>query len=102
MPVVLSELILKARHPAVSAPTNFLRLLSANARFRGVWHSPQWASASARYAPLFHSGLFEVSGSNRVSGLNSSDQKAIAQRWLNGNISVLGGGTARTGARLNR
>src|SRR4051794_4042284 len=101
-PVALSEEMLKARQPAVSAPPNFLRLLSANARFRGVWHSPQCASASARYAPLFHSGLFDVSGSKRVSGLNSADQKIIAQRWLNGNVSVLAGGAARTGARLNR
>src|ERR1700739_1474660 len=68
-PVALSEEMLKARQPAVSAPANFLRLSSANARFRGVWHSPQWASASARYAPLFHSGDFALSGMNRVWGL---------------------------------
>src|SRR5258707_7770127 len=102
MPVVLSELMLKARQPAVTAPANFLRLSSANARFRGVWHSPQCASASARYAPRFHSGLFDVSGANRVSGLNSADQKPIAQRWLNGNVSVFSGAAARTGGRLNR
>jgi len=48
MPVALSELMLKARQPAVSAPPNFLRLSTANARFLGVWHSPQCARASAR------------------------------------------------------
>src|SRR5271154_5224761 len=101
-PVALSELILNARQPAVIAPANFRRLSSAKARFRGVWHSPQWASASARYAPLFHSGLFDVSGSNLVSGLNSADQNIIPQRWLNGNASVLAGAAACTAGRLNR
>ena len=49
----------------------------------------------------FHSGLFEVSGAKRVSGLNTADQNSIAQRWLNGNDSVFSGAFARTGGRLN-
>src|SRR3569623_2015168 len=101
-PVALSEEMLKARQPAVMAPANFLRLSSAKPRLRGVWHSPQCASASARYAPLFHSGLFDVSGANRVSGLNTADQNIIAQRWLNGNESVLSGALPRTAGWLDR
>src|SRR5215470_11198812 len=102
MPVFLSEEMFKARQPAVTAPANFLRLSSAKARLRGVWHSPQCAKASTRYAPRFHSGLFDVSGAKRVSGLNTVDQNSIAQRWLNGNESVFSGAAARTGGRLNR
>src|SRR6476620_12175786 len=102
MPVALSEVMLKACQPAATAPANFLRLSSAKARLRGVWHSPQCAKASARYAPRFHSGLFEVSGAKRVSGLNTADQNIIAQRWLNGNDSVFSGALARTAGRLNR
>src|SRR3981081_1039449 len=94
--------MLKARQPAVTAPANLLRLFNANARFRPVWHSPQCASASTRYAPLFHSAVFVVLGSKRVSGLKKADQNRIAHRWLNGNASVFGGGTVFTGARLNR
>src|SRR3954447_24252729 len=101
-PVALSDEILKARQPAVIAPANFLRLSSAKPRLRGVWHSPQCASASTRYAPRFHSGLFDVSGAKRVSGLNTADQTIMAQRWLNGNDSVFSGGFARTAGRLNR
>src|SRR5689334_15137026 len=37
-PVALSEEMLNARQPAVMAPANLLRLSSANARLRGVWH----------------------------------------------------------------
>ena len=36
-----------ASRPVMALP-NFLRLSNANARFLGVWHSPQWARASAR------------------------------------------------------
>src|SRR5258707_14328023 len=82
-PVLLSELMLNARQPAVTAPANFLRLSSAKARLRGVWQSPQWASASTRYAPLFHSALFELSGANRGPGLNTSDPNTMAHRSLN-------------------
>src|SRR3954465_14885846 len=98
-PVALSEEMLKARQPAVTAPANFLRLSSAKARLRGVWHSPQCASASTRYAPRFHSGLFDVSGVKRVSGLNTADQNSIAQRWLNGNESVFSGAVYRPGGK---
>src|SRR3974377_1168678 len=80
MPVFLSELMLNAFQPAVTAPANFLRLSGAKARLRGVWHSPQCASAAAREAPRFHSGLCAVLGAKRIFGLNASDQKNTDQR----------------------
>src|SRR5258708_34721355 len=94
--------MLKARQPAVTAPANFLRLFSANARFRGVWHSPQCAIASARQAPLFHSGLFEPSGSKRLSVLHSADQRIMAQRWLKGSVREIAATDARAGGNLNQ
>src|ERR1700693_2154561 len=102
MPEPLSEVMSKACQSAVTAPANFLPLSKAKARLLGVWHSPQWASASAIYAPLFHSGLRSVLGAKRASALNSVDQNTISQRWLNGNASVLPGAVACTAGRLKR
>src|SRR6478736_9915965 len=94
--------MLNARQPAVTAPLNLLRLLSAKARLRGVWHSPQCASASLRYAPRFHSALRALFGSKRRSALKSAAQMPSAQRWLKGNDSELLLAGACTGARLNK
>src|SRR5262249_41765284 len=98
----LSELILKAYHPPATAPRNLFLLSSAKAKLRGVWHSPQCASASAIYAPLFHSGLCAVLGSNRRFSLKNADQKAISQRWLNGKASVFSTGAVCTAGKLNK
>src|ERR1700692_1452656 len=102
MPEPLSDVMLKACQPAATAPANFLPLSSAKPRFLGVWHSPQCASASAIYAPLFHSGLRSGLGAKRASALNSVDQNTISQRWLNGKANVLSGAAACTAGRLKR
>ena len=57
MPDSLSLVRLYARQPSAMPPENFLRLFSACSAVRGVWQSPQWPSASARYAPRFQDGV---------------------------------------------
>ncbi len=95
MPVALSELMLKARQPAVERACEFLPVVE---RERQIARRVAFAAMRQRFGEIGAAdsipAVFEISGSKRVSGLNSADQKIMAQRWLNGKISVLAGGAA--------
>src|ERR1700688_51144 len=80
IPYATSDVMLYARQPCSSWPASSLPCSNPYPRLRGVWHSAQWPSAVARYAPLFHCADFAVSAAKRWLLKNAAFQKLTAQR----------------------